>query len=442
MTAAKFSSARYLMAAMALGSSGCASLTNVEELSLYRAIRYETDNERRTHLGSEYVSRFPSGRFIEQMRTEVDQQDEQFWDERRSTLEGIQAYLAAYPSGRHAGEARARIGVYEQERLSRRQAEEEARRLRDRANQEALEARNAAARVFARDTITYWLRATGGINGWGRTLGEVSAANAEFATNYQGAPSPVCRGPRCRKSYQLDFFVRPANSTGSGFPRRLQFTFDLSRGEGGRLSGYAFTFPNMGMATWYERETQTAVVPDQPATRDAAYQWALANLKGIVATVFPDAREAPASLYGPEPELGGDVAEDPNAGPAIGGDVVDDTVPEPTAATPTPAATPPGSAIPPRPPNAQFSYVVGQCNGLGGAVITIPEGAVTQGLNAPAPTPVEVHGCLRIDGYTAIQGVNTEEGLRISWIPEAALPRGRSPRGRTARPARPARPAR
>lgn len=221
----------------------------------------------------------------------------------------------------------------------------------------------------------------------------------------------------------------------------MQFTYDLNRGEGGRLNGFAFTFQNIGMGVWYERETQTAIVADQPATRDAAYQWALANLKGIVATVFPDAREAPPTLFGPEPELGGDVAEDTSGGPAIGGDVVDDTVPEPTATppagTPPAAATTPATAansIPPRPPNAQFSYVIGQCNGLGGAVITIPEGAVTQGLNAPAAAAVEVHGCLRIDGFTAIQGVNTDEGLRISWIPDAALPR--APRGGRRRPGR------
>ena len=63
---------RSLLLVLTVANVGCAALTGNEEMSLYRAIRYETDNERRTHLGSEYVSRFPNGRFIAQMRVEVD----------------------------------------------------------------------------------------------------------------------------------------------------------------------------------------------------------------------------------------------------------------------------------------------------------------------------------------------------------------------------------
>jgi hypothetical protein len=88
----------------------------------------------------------------------------------------------------------------------------------------------------------------------------------------------------------------------------------------------------------------------------------------------------------------------------------------------------------------QFSYVVGNCGGLGGAEITIPEGAVPANFNAATQQPPTVNGCLRIDGFLAVAGVTNNEGLMISFIPESALPRRGGGRARPA--ARPARPRR
>jgi hypothetical protein len=430
--------------------AGCASFASTDELSLFRSIRYERDPARRTRMGSEYVSRYPNGRFTASIGAEVSAAEEQFWEERRSTLEGLTAYIEAYPQGVHVGEARARLAVYEQERQAQRQAREE----RERAEREAREAQRAAEnerqRVFARETMLYWLRATGSITGWGNTLAEVATANREFANNFQTtAPAPVCRGGRCAKNYQLDFYVPVPNRAAQ--PRRLQFSFALTFSER-RLNGFSFLFPNagqpgQGLTVWYERETMTAVLPDQPATRDTANRWVLDNLKAIVAMAFPNARETPESLRGEDPDVGGDVADDSSAA-AIGGDVVDDTAPAQSTTT-TPAAggaNPAGAAtgaagaalsgVPPHPLNTQFSYLIGTCANLGGAEITIPEGAVPANFNAAAQQPPTVNGCLRIDASIAVPGVTNAEGLTISFIPDSALPR-RGGRGRpTTRPAR------
>jgi hypothetical protein len=433
-----------------LSLSGCAAFAGADELSLYRSIRYEADPARRTHLGSEYVTRYPQGRFISSIGAEVSAAEEQFWEERRSTLDGLQAYIDAYPNGSHVGEARARIGVYEQERLAQRQAREARERAEREAREAARAAENERQRMYTRETMLYWLRATGAITGWGTTLGEIARANQEFANNFQNtSPAPVCRGGRCVKQHQLDFYVPVPGRAAQ--PRRLQFGFALTFTER-RLNGFSFTFANQGLATWYERETQTAVLADNAATRDAANAWALANLKGVVAMAFPNARETPESLRGEDPPDSGDVADD-TATPAIGGDVVDDTPPAGGTPPTTPPTTPPAggaggtaapgaalSGVPNHPLNTQFSYIVGHCGGLGGAEITIPEGAAPANFNAAAQQPPTVNGCLRIDGYTAIQGVSPNEGLVISFIPESALPR--RGRGRPTRPARPARPAR
>lgn len=433
-----------------LSLSGCASFANPDELNLFRSIRYESDPARRTHLGSEYVTRYPQGRFISSIGAEVSAAEEQFWEERRSTLEGLTAYIAAYPQGSHVGEARARINVYEAERLEQRR-QREAREAAERATREAQRAaENERQRVFARETMVYWLRSTGGITGWGNTLGEVATANREFAQNFQNtAPTPVCRGGRCAKNYTLDFYVPVPGR--AAVPRRLQFSYALTFQER-RLNGYSFTFPNagqpnQGLTVWYERENATAVLPDQAATRETANRWVLDNLKGIIAMAFPNARETPQALLGEDPELGGDVADDSSV-PAIGGDVVDDTAPAGGQTTPatTPATQPAQAAnqaagaalrgIPNHPLGTQFSYVVGNCGGLGGAEITIPEGAVPANFNAAAQQPPTVNGCLRIDGFLAVQGVTNVEGLMISFIPESALPRRAGGRARPAgRPA-------
>lgn len=420
-----------------LSLSGCAAFASPDELNLFRAIRYETDPARRTQLGSEYMTRYPQGRFSASIGAEVSAAEEQFWEERRSTLEGLTAYIAAYPRGAHVGEARARIAVYEAERQEQRR-QREAREAAERAQREAERAaENERQRVFARETMVYWLRATGAITGWGNTIAEVAAANREFAQNFQNTPpAPVCRGGRCAKNYTLDFYVPVPGR--AALPRRLQFSFALTFHER-RLNGFSFTFPNsgqpnQGLTVWYERETGNAVLPDQPATRDVANRWVLDNLKGIIATAFPNARETPPALLGEDPELG-DVADD-SAAPAIGGDVVDDTATPgqnasnaaSTPATPSAQAAnqPAGAAlrgIPNHPLGTQFSYIVGNCGGLGGAEITIPEGAVPADFNAAAQPPPTVNGCLRIDGFLAVPGVTNVEGLSISYIPESALPR-------------------
>src|SRR5687768_8589330 len=104
--------------------SSCSLLASRDEYALYRAFRYETNREQRTVRGSAYIARYPQGQFRSDIQGEVSGHEDDFWEERRSTLEGLQAYLEAFPSGPHAAEARTRIGVYEAER--RRTAEQQA----------------------------------------------------------------------------------------------------------------------------------------------------------------------------------------------------------------------------------------------------------------------------------------------------------------------------
>ena len=387
------------MAGLLLG--GCAVATSGSEYSAYRTFRYETNPDRRTALGSEYLHEYPQGNFRSSVMGEVSHQEEDFWEERRSTLQGLQAYLHAFPSGTHAGEARARVEVYETER--RRQVEAQA--TAEQAERERLAAERRASnerqRLFARNTILFWLRQFGTLDGWGEMIPVVAQRNPDFNTAFGGEPPPVCRAGRCRKAFQTDFFVpQPGRSA---IPRRLSLSLDLMLRER-RVMQAGLVMHRRGLSVWYECETQGFCDPSDAEARQRSVHWAMDQLKGIVATAYPDARETPADMVGPEPEMEG-AEEDTD-----------------TAAT-AQAAAQPAPPIPAQPLGVQWSYIVG-CGNIGGAQITIPENATPAGWNEASGAPPAVRSCLRIDAYSApdIEGVSTDEGIRVSWIPQTAIP--------------------
>lgn len=397
--------------------SGCAVLAPNAEYASYRTFRHETNADRRTALGSEYMRQYPQGHFRTSVVGEVGRQEEDFWEERRSTLQGLQAYLRAFPGGSHVGEARARVEVYEAERrrqVAVQQAADQAERERLAAERRAS---NERQRLFARNTILFWLRQFGSIDGWGEPIQVMAQRNPDFNTAFGGEPPPQCRGARCRKAFQSDFFVpQPGRSA---IPRRLSLSLDLLMRER-RVMQAGLVMHRRGLSVWYECETQGFCDPADAEARQRSVHWAMDQLKGIVATAFPDARETPAELVGPEPEMEG--AEE-----------------EVDAA----AANQPAPAIPAQPLGVQWSYIVG-CGSLGGAQITIPENAVPQGWNeATSGTSTPARSCLRIDAYSApdIEGVSSDEGIRVSWIPASALPQAAPAGGRRGRAARPAHPA-
>lgn len=374
--------------------ASCSTLAAREEWGAYRAFRYESNSDQRTTLGARYLERYPNGRFRAQVEAEVGNREEEFWDQRRSTLEGLQAYLAAFPTGQHAQEARQRIAVYqaERDRVARERAANAA------AERERLAAERRAAnerqRLFARNTFLYWLRTLGGLDGWGEPIPAVAQRNPEFNAAFGAQPPPVCRAGRCRKAFQVACTVPIPGRT--ALSRQLLPTLDLVLRER-RVVQAALVFQRRGLGTWFECETQTPVESGDADAQGQAQRWALDQLKGLVATAFPDARETPPELLGPPPEM-----ESPS----------DDDDPEAGRRRAAQAAQP----IPAQPLGVVWSYVVG-CEGRGGPVIEAPEDAPAATWDS-AQTSVQPTACLRIDAYAApdVEGVRTDEGLRISWI--------------------------
>lgn len=392
-------------------ATGCSTLASRDDFTAFRAYRYESSADRRTQLGADYLERFPQGRFRAQVEADVRGREEEFWDQRRATLEGLQAYLDAFPNGQFAAQARQRIAAYEaerQEQLRRQREREEEDRRRREAERQAIAERQ---RMFVRNQMLFWLRTFGGINAWGEPLRVLAPQNPEFNNAFGAQPAPQCGAQRCRKLYHVDFFVPVPGR--SALPRSLDFALDLMLGEGRRVYQTRLVLQRRGLSSWFECETAGMSDPNDPEQRQRSIQWAMDQLRGIIATAFPDARETPPELVGPEPEPEGELAADPAEQQEV------------SAAQ---------SPIPPQPLGTQFSYIVG-CGALGGARISVPEGARPQGWTEASSEPAPVRACLRIDAYAApdAEGISQDEGLRISFIPPSAL---QAPASRTARPPR------
>jgi|GEM_PF-1310960 len=398
-----------LPALLAVG--GCRAFSSPGDYALYRAYRYEPAGPDRLAAGGRYLASYESGAFAPEVREIVQAQEEDFWSDHRSGVDGLQEYLRAFPRGMHSDEARERLAVFERARgqqEAERRAEQDAARQRREA-----ELREAAVRqrLWMRGHFNRWTRLFGGLQGWGQGIGPIVQANPEFGAAFENDP-PQCRAAHCRKTYTLDFYIPVPGR--SAVPRRLTFLLDMVRvGAERQVNQTLLTVRGRGLTQWWELERQEAVEADNAEARESAVRWTMDQLRATLVASFPDARETPAELYGPPPEaVMQGVDEDENAAP------------EPV--------DPNACIIPSQPLGVRWSAIIG-CSGATGARITAPAEATEAHARSLTSdeAPVASRTCLRFDAYAAIdgEGMGTDEGVAISQIPACAL-----------RPAGPARP--
>jgi len=414
-----------LTALVALG--GCRLLASPSEYALYRAYRYEAPRPERLAAGGRYLVAHENGMFAAEVRGVVQGQEEDFWSDHRSSVEGLNAYLLAFPRGMHAEEARERLRVFAQARAQQ-EAERQAQERAERERREA-ELREAALRqrFWMRSHFNRWIRLFGGLQGWGQGIGPIVQQNPDFGAAFENDP-PQCRASHCRKTYTLDFYIPVPGR--SAVPRRLTFLLDMVRvGTERAVTQTFFTVRNRGLTQWWELERQQVAEADSAEARETAVRWTMDQLRAAMLASFPDATETPAALFGPPPEaVMQGVEEDEN------------TAPEPV--------DPNACVIPSQPLGVRWSAVVG-CTGQSGARLTASQEASE--LHARSLTsdeaPITPHACLRFDAYAAIdgEGMSTDEGMAVSLIPPCALAPARPTRpgvrpGGPARPAGPARP--
>ncbi len=420
-----------LIALVALGAVGCQTLASTHEYRLYRAYRYLGAGPERLAAGSAYIEAHPQGRFSAEVRREVETAEEDFWMEHRASVDGLSAYVQAFPRGSHVEEARQRLSVFEaarREQVTALRATEQAERER---REEELRLAGARARIWARTNFDRWVRLFGGLQGWGQGFGPIVGANPSFREAFENAP-PQCRGAHCRKDFSQDFYISVPGR--SALPRRINLQLDMVRTGNDRLVNQVLVnLRGRGLTQWFESERQEPVTPGDAQAREAAVRWSMDQLRAVFGAGFPDARETPAALYGPPPEpmvMGGEEEEEE---------------------APAAPADPNACVIPSQPLGVRWSAVIG-CPGLSNArPFTVPEEARTTHATAMEPVggvgpAVTANACLRVDAYAALdaEGMGTDEGIVFTLIPACAL--GPSTPARPARPgarpaAAPARPA-
>lgn len=422
------------MTLVAVTAAGCRVVASRADYTAYRNFRYAAEGSDRLAAASEYLQGQPNGRFRPEVQAVINGTEEDYWADHRASLDGLNEYLRAFPAGNHVEEARQRLAVYERTRAegeAARRAADEADRAR---REEELRASAARTRLWGRTSFNRWVRLFGGLNAWGHGMGDIVQGNPEFGAAFENAP-PQCRASHCRKDFVQDFFIPIPGR--SALPRRATLSLDMVRVGTDRTVNQVFTvMRNRGLTQWWELESQAAADPADAAARETAVRWAMDQLRAVVVTAFPEAKETPAQLYGPPPEpmvMGAE--EEEEAAPA--------------------AVDPNACVVPSQPLGTRWSAIVG-CTGVTARPFTAPDEATrahheAMAADEPAVTP---RACLRIDAYAALdgEGMSTDEGLALTLIPTCATqtaarpgarPPARPPAARppAARPAAPARPA-
>jgi hypothetical protein len=404
-------------------ATGCSALSaGRTEWVAYRTYRYEAYGPRRIEAAGRYLHGHPQGAFAHEVRAALQGADEALWGTVRGDCALLPDYLRLFPQGAHAVEATlhqrhcreaaddaswatdhaTRAGLLDHlERYPQGRHVDEAR-ARLRALDDELAGTARLQRQAVRRAFTGWVHLLGSLDGWGEDLAIVDARNPGFAHGIREGVSPVCHAGHCRRTVSNPFLVPvPGRSVQS---RDQPFVLDLGCiGPTRRLQQALLSLPDHGFTRWWEAEQSRVSDVHGAADREPVVAWAMDQLRAIVATAFPGARETPPALFGPPPRL---------ASP----DIAEDDAPE----------TPDACAVPTQPAGTRWSVVVG-CGQVGGTTLVASSEAMTAHAASVTTTAVAPRTCLRIDAFAALDapGMPRDEGLALSMVPACAVGRGR-----------------
>ncbi len=262
--------------------AGCALFASKVEYADYREVRMAEDRDAKLVAMHRYVSEHPSGVWHKQVQAERVRLEPEVWEESRSSREGLELYLAAFPDGPHAAEARPRLAAL-QTVEGRREDEAEAAREVERQRREALEERR---RTWLTRAMQFWTRTMTGISNWGSPIPEVARRNPAFSRAFGQEPRPRCSREECIKFYQSSYAIPVPGST------RIDRTVELLlrlRMQEGRVERAEMLLPNKGFSRWFEQENRTIVVDEDPTQRQQAIEWAIERILPAVREVAPNA---------------------------------------------------------------------------------------------------------------------------------------------------------
>jgi hypothetical protein len=271
-----------LMAASAL-LAGCAVFASKTEYASYREVRMAEDQRDKLVAMQQYMSEHPEGTWSEEIQAERVAMEPEIWESSRSSKEGLEFYLAAFPDGPHAAEARPRLAALRTV-SGRRDEERERAQEVERERREALLERR---RTWLSRATQFWTRTMIGISNWGSPIAQVARRNRDFSQAFGAAPPPHCSRSECIKFYSAAYAIPVPGST--RIERSVELLLRLRMTEG-RVVRAELLLPNKGFSRWYEQENRTVVVDEDPTQRNEAIEWALNKIIPAIREVAPNAQ--------------------------------------------------------------------------------------------------------------------------------------------------------
>ena len=297
-----------------LALCGCNVFAPKQEYRDYRAVRLTQDDSQRLLAMQRYVARHPDGYWYDSLQRERAARDRGVFEAGKSNRAGLELYLAAFPDGEFAAQARSRLGavaLIEQRKL------EETTRAEQLAEQRKLH-EVELSRTWVNRFFAYWVKTLLSINGWGSPIEQVARGNAEFSRAFGRPPRPRCTADECVKFYESSFGVPVPG--GTRVERAMRLLLRL-RMEEGRLVRAELLLPALGFSRWYELEERRVIVDGDSDARNKAVQWAIAHALPLLDTLAAQR----------EPLTGYSLAEITAPAIASSGELLDTTAEDPSA---------------------------------------------------------------------------------------------------------------
>jgi hypothetical protein len=274
--------------ALVLAAAGCSVFAGRSDYEDYRAVRLARDPDQRLYAMQRYTERHPEGAWENEISIERSEREAATFESGKSTREGLERYLRAYPDGTFAAQARSRLVAVDL--IERRKREEQAQ-----AQQLAV-ARKQREQELSRTWVTrfagYWAGTLLRLTAWGSPIPEVAKQNPQFSRAFGAAPRPRCTADECVKYYQSPYGVPVPG--GTRVERTLALVLRLRMHEG-KLDRAELLLPAHGFSRWFELEQRKVIASADAEGRTQAVQWALGRLQEAIKPVVPGL--APLSNY-------------------------------------------------------------------------------------------------------------------------------------------------
>jgi hypothetical protein len=325
-----------------LAASGCAILASKSEYAAYRAVRTASDDQARLLAEQAYMAAHPGGQWSKQVQEHRVEAEPAVWEAGKGTRDGLEFYLAAFPDGPHAAQARPRLAALMT--VSGRREDEEARRRAVEAQRRAQQ--EEQRRTWTTRAVSYWTRTLIGLQGWGSPIPVVAQSNPAFSRAFGENPPPRCNADECIKFYRNAYAIPVPGAT--RIDRVIELVLRLKM-PGGNVDRVELLLPNKGFSRWFEMENRTIVTDEDPTQRQQAIDWVVERLgpvlgeagaaqptDGLTLDVFAPlafTSTGEATGTGTPGSGGADAADEPESAPAA-------------PAAPAPAAPEAGSTAP------------------------------------------------------------------------------------------------